>query len=376
MQLKFDPITGISFIPPQSNIIGNPVLGGIAARVLYIDNSGNLAESSNLQFDGNWLGVGGSPTGQSNLYVLFNQDNASSNFNFILQNLSVNAGAQCRTMYTISSDTGTPPNRGMVLFCGGSVGGDSGIQDNEGRNLSFWTGFGAGSSRRLNIDSNGNVAVTSGQFTTNDCIQINEAGNSNQSVFYDINTNQMLTMDPSTSEVSTLNNTLDDGSGNSFFGALATFANIVDSGLSASQLVKTNGSKQLVSATAGTDFGFGVTSAILTGKTAAVASVVTTTSPNDATNHIYTVGGSIVVTAISVNTITLQVTYTDETSTTRTQSFFGEGLTTAAVSTTGGFNFPPMTIISKPNTAITILTTVVGVGSETYDVAGFIQRIS
>lgn len=121
---------------------------------------------------------------------------------------------------------------------------------------------------------------------------------------------------------------------------------------------------------------YGAISAILTGRNAAVTSVVAVTSPNDGANHIYNVGGSIVVTAVSLNAITLQVAYTDETSTSRTQSFFGEGLTTAAISTTGGFAFPPMTIISKPNTTITISTTVTGVGTETYDVAGYIQRIS
>lgn len=119
-----------------------------------------------------------------------------------------------------------------------------------------------------------------------------------------------------------------------------------------------------------------VASGDLTAQSAAVASITTATSPNDGSSHTYSVGGYITVTAISVNTITLQVTYTDETSTSRAQSFFGEGLTTAAVSTTGGFAFPPMTIRVKANTAITVLTAVVGVGSETYDTGGYITRIN
>lgn len=114
----------------------------------------------------------------------------------------------------------------------------------------------------------------------------------------------------------------------------------------------------------------------LTGQNAAVSSVVTTTVVNDSAYHTFMVGGYITVTAISVNTITLQVTYTDETSTSRTQSFFGEGLTTAAISTTGGFTFPPMTIRAKFNTAITVLTSIVGIGSETYDVGGFLMQIN
>lgn len=117
-------------------------------------------------------------------------------------------------------------------------------------------------------------------------------------------------------------------------------------------------------------------SADLTAQNAAVASVVAFTVANDATSHTFNVGGYLTVTAISINTITLQVTYTDETTTARTASFVGEGLTVAAVSATGGFAFPPMTIRAKFNTTITIKTAVVGAGSETYDVGGYIMQIN
>ena len=119
-----------------------------------------------------------------------------------------------------------------------------------------------------------------------------------------------------------------------------------------------------------------VASQDLTAQNTAVTSIVATTVPNDSASHTYVVAGYLTVTAISVNTITLQVTYTDETSASRTQSFFGEGLTTAAVSTTGAVSFPPMTIRAKFNTAITVKTTVVGVGSETYDVGGVIIQLN
>lgn len=114
----------------------------------------------------------------------------------------------------------------------------------------------------------------------------------------------------------------------------------------------------------------------LTGRGAAVTSITTATAPNDGVAHTYSVGGYVTVTAISVNTITLQVTYTDETSAGRTASFFGEGTTTAAIGATGAFPFPPMTIRVKQNTAIVIKTIIVGVGSETYDCGGYIQRIN
>lgn len=114
----------------------------------------------------------------------------------------------------------------------------------------------------------------------------------------------------------------------------------------------------------------------LTAQSAAVSSIITATAPNDGVAHQYNVGGYITITAISVNTISLQVDYTDETSTSRTQSFFPEGLTSAALATTGAFGFPPMTIRAKFNTAITIKTITVGAGSQVYDVGGNIQRIN
>lgn len=113
----------------------------------------------------------------------------------------------------------------------------------------------------------------------------------------------------------------------------------------------------------------------LTAQGAAVSSVTTVTAPNDGSSHTYQVGGYVTITAISAGSLTLQATYTDETSTSRTQSFFGEGLTTAALSTTGGFAFPPMTIRAKQNTAITVLTTFTGV-STTYDVGGVIIQLT
>lgn len=119
-----------------------------------------------------------------------------------------------------------------------------------------------------------------------------------------------------------------------------------------------------------------ITSNDLISQNTAVSSVVAVTSPNDGSPHTYNVGGYLTVTAVSVNTITLQVIYTDQNSASQTASFFGEGTTTAAIGATGSFPFPPMTIRVKVNTSITIKTTIVGVGSETYDVGGWIHQIN
>lgn len=118
-------------------------------------------------------------------------------------------------------------------------------------------------------------------------------------------------------------------------------------------------------------------SADLTSKTSAQSSVVTVTAPADGgIPKTYIVGGYLLVNSVSVNTITLQVTYTDRNSVSRTQSFFPQGTTVAAVGTTGPFTFPDITIRVLDNTAITVKTITTGAGSENYDVGGWIQRVN
>lgn len=143
--------------------------------------------------------------------------------------------------------------------------------------------------------------------------------------------------------------------------------------LTPNMAVSTNGSNALISTVNPSV----VASNDLITQTSAVGSVTTyTVLSTGGTTHTFSVGGYVTVSSISINTITLQATYTDETSTSRTQSFFGQGLTTAAVSTTGAFDFPPLTIRAKAATAINLQTTVVGIGSQTYDVGGYIQQIN
>jgi hypothetical protein len=109
------------------------------------------------------------------------------------------------------------------------------------------------------------------------------------------------------------------------------------------------------------------------GQTATKSSVVTLTTPNDATNHQYKIGAYADITAISAGTLTLTCTFTDENSASRTLTFYGMGLTSAGVTTTGFTPFPDATIRAKANTAITLVSTFSGV-SITYDVGGNITR--
>lgn len=140
---------------------------------------------------------------------------------------------------------------------------------------------------------------------------------------------------------------------------------------SAGQKLQTDGS----GVTSWSSAGQVVSSGDLTAQSATVSSVTAITTPNDASAHTYIIGGYVTVTAISAGTVTLTATYTDETGASRTATFFGEGLTTAAISATGQTGFPPVTIRANPNTAVTVVATFAGV-SVTFDCGAFITNIN
>lgn len=135
--------------------------------------------------------------------------------------------------------------------------------------------------------------------------------------------------------------------------------------LNASKPVFTDGSKVLVSGS------FSVPQLVATGnataQSAANTSVATYTTPNDSTVHSFRVGGYANITAISAGTLTVQVSFTDETGTAQTLNYFGMGLTSAGLTTTGFTGFSASYIRCNPNTAITFKTTFTGV-SIVYDV--------
>lgn len=115
-------------------------------------------------------------------------------------------------------------------------------------------------------------------------------------------------------------------------------------------------------------------SADLTGQTAAVT-VTSYAVPGSTTFNTFRVGGYITVTAVSLDVIQLQVTWTDETSTSRTQSFFVQGATTG-VSVTGANGYSPIDIRVKKGTTITVATALTtGTGSITYDAGANITQL-
>lgn len=112
----------------------------------------------------------------------------------------------------------------------------------------------------------------------------------------------------------------------------------------------------------------------LTGQTTAVSSIAAIAStPSDET---YQVSGYVTITAVTLDVIQLQVTYVDETSTTRTQVFFPQGVTSANLATTGAFTFPTMNIRAKMGTTVTVKTVLTtGTGSISYDVGATITQL-
>lgn len=117
-----------------------------------------------------------------------------------------------------------------------------------------------------------------------------------------------------------------------------------------------------------------VASGNLNAQTSAATGVATYTPTDNAT---WRIGGYITITAVSLDVIQLQVSYTDENSNAQTEIFFPQGLTGAGLSTVGAFTFPTMDIRVLNNTPITVdavLTT--GIGSISYDVGASIQFIN
>lgn len=111
-------------------------------------------------------------------------------------------------------------------------------------------------------------------------------------------------------------------------------------------------------------------------QTVANTNILTVTAPNDGISHTYNVGGYVSPTAISVNVITPQVTFTDENNVSRTLSLFVPGLTSAGITTKGFFSLANMTIRVKDNTNIVFKTSITGVGSQTYDAGGCITQLN
>lgn len=111
----------------------------------------------------------------------------------------------------------------------------------------------------------------------------------------------------------------------------------------------------------------------LTAQTTAANVTTFTVGSSTAT---FNVSGYINITAVTVDVIEMQVTYTDENSTSQTANFFTQGATSALLSAIGNSVYPPMTIRAKNGTTITVKTTLTtGTGSITFDAGSRITQL-
>lgn len=113
-------------------------------------------------------------------------------------------------------------------------------------------------------------------------------------------------------------------------------------------------------------------SANLTAQTAAVTVTTFTVGASTAT---FDITAYLNITAVTVDVIETQVTYTDENNTSQTANFFTQGATSALLSAIGNSVYPPMTIRAKNATVITVKTTLTtGTGSISYDSGATINQ--
>ncbi len=146
-----------------------------------------------------------------------------------------------------------------------------------------------------------------------------------------------------------------------------------------SSLLQNDGSGNLSWVASSTLFSNKAAVPLLTGTSTQYLGLTATKTLNSITpaaTSTWEVGGNVTITAISANTLNLQVVYTDETNTSRTVSFFPQGLTSASLAATGVYTFPVIQVRAKGGTSITTSVVATGVGSETYDAGATIKLIS
>lgn len=110
--------------------------------------------------------------------------------------------------------------------------------------------------------------------------------------------------------------------------------------------------------------------------TAQTAAVTITTFTVGASTATFNIAAYLNVTAVTVDVIETQVTYTDENSTSQTVTLFNQGATSALLSSIGNSTYPPVTIRAKNATTITVKSTLTtGTGSIAYDAGARISQL-
>lgn len=121
--------------------------------------------------------------------------------------------------------------------------------------------------------------------------------------------------------------------------------------------------------------GIGVPAIYGMGNVTAQTTATTVATYTPASTGLFIIDGCVNITAISLDVIQFQCTYTDENSASQTLVFYPMGLTTPGLSTTGNTSYAGASIRALGGTAITISTVLTtGTGSITYDAFGRIAQ--
>lgn len=115
-----------------------------------------------------------------------------------------------------------------------------------------------------------------------------------------------------------------------------------------------------------------------TAQTAAVANLVSVTSPNDGVPHLYRVSGSVTITTLGSGSINLEVNYTDDNGVAHPACIIplcAEAGTFATSATTADAYKGSLFLLVNPGTGITLKTAGTFTGC-TYNTSGVIERLS
>lgn len=108
------------------------------------------------------------------------------------------------------------------------------------------------------------------------------------------------------------------------------------------------------------------------GQTGSSVTVATTSVPQ---TGLYSLAASVSIGAILTNTVTLVTSYTDQNGNAATGTLYPVGSTTAALATTGIFDFPATPIGAQVGGTITITAKNTGAGAATFGLVGSITQI-
>ncbi len=188
----------IATLDTTTTTIGSGVGGGTANRILYVDGSGNLAQSSGLVYTGTHVGIGTTTPNvsgqQAGTRVLTVAGNASL-WGGVEVDSKYSADSQFMGFYGFASSVQTVPYQ-LPAYIGGWMEGST--TNKLGGNIRFHTQADnmAGAAERMRIGSTGQVVIGSTTVHTDHRLKIVGSDNTDNHglIVYSNNTTQSLAM--------------------------------------------------------------------------------------------------------------------------------------------------------------------------------------